>query len=533
MTGPISPEFLALQQVLAGRYSIERELGRGGMGIVLLARDVALDRLVAIKLLPRDLSRNSSFRERFLREARTAAGLSHPNIVPIHLVEEHGDLVFFVMSYVDGETLRQRVEHGGILTPRYAMKLMQEVAWALGYAHERGVVHRDIKPDNIMIDRSTDRAMVTDFGIAQLDHDTAEVPTGEIIGTARYMSPEQASGDLVDERSDLYSLAATFFYALTGRAPFEGRSLPAILTKHLTEPPPQLSAFRPEAPGRLAALIGQCLEKSPEDRIQTGDQLAQALDQIRGRDFRAPPLVRNFVRNAEVSTMVLLAVAVGGVSVNQVGNEVVISLGPGIIGTILLVQLVIVARRLLREGYSFDDIRQALLAEAKVQEEEADTIKQRRWFRKLNTVWHRLWAGKVGRWFFRLAGVGIRTPRTPVLPSTDATEMVLGRSVLDIYGSLPPAERTRLSYLPGVVRHLEQHAETLRRVDDPGEHLTLTVAALENIRLALMRLRAGEAALGDMSVEIERAKEIGKQVDRVLEARAEVNELLDGMADPA
>src|SRR5207244_6801167 len=153
-----------------------------------------------------------------LQEARTAAGLSHPNIVPIHLVEAHGDLVFFVMGYVDGETLRERVERAGPLSPRLAMKLLQEVAWALAYAHQRGLIHRDVKPDNIMIERATERALVTDSGIA-LGTRAAESAGGPVVGTARFMSPEQACGEPVDARSDLYSLGATFFYALTGLAP--------------------------------------------------------------------------------------------------------------------------------------------------------------------------------------------------------------------------------------------------------------------------------------------------------------------------
>src|SRR6266576_2401908 len=226
MTASISPEFLALQDLLAGRYSIERELGRGGMGIVLLARDVALDRPVAIKLLPPHLATRPDERERFLEEARTAAGLAHPNIVLIHLVEARGELVLFVMGFVDGETLRDRVERAGPLAPRLALKLLQEVAWALGYAHQRGVIHRDVKPANILIERATERALVTDFGIA-LGRRTAESAGGPIVGTARYMSPEQACGEPVDARSDLYSLGATFFYAFTGRAPFEGASLRA------------------------------------------------------------------------------------------------------------------------------------------------------------------------------------------------------------------------------------------------------------------------------------------------------------------
>src|SRR6266571_3794012 len=211
MTASMSAEFLALQELLAGRYSIERELGRGGMGIVLLARDVALDRPVAIKLLPPHLAARPEERDRFLEEARTAAGLAHPNIVPIHVVEARGELVFFVMGFVDGETLRDRVERAGPLPPRLAMKLLQEVAWALGYAHQRGVIHRDVKPDNILIERATGRA---------LGRRAAESAGGPVVGTARYMSPEQACGEPVDARSDLYSLGATFFYALTGRAPF-------------------------------------------------------------------------------------------------------------------------------------------------------------------------------------------------------------------------------------------------------------------------------------------------------------------------
>src|SRR4029077_19842283 len=347
MTAPISHEFLALQDVLAGRYSIERELGRGGMGIVLLARDVALDRPVAIKLLPPHLAAIPEARDRFLQEARTGAGLSHPNIVPIHLVEARGDLVFFVMGYVDGETLRERVERAGPLPPRLAMKLLQEVAWALGYAHQRGVIHRDVKPDNIMIERATDRALVTDFGIA-LGRGAAESAGSPVVGTARYMSPEQACGEPVDARSDLYSLGATFFYALTGRAPFEAANLPAILTKHVYEPAPLVQVFRPEVPAKLSAVVDRLLRKAPPERFQTADDLARVAGELRGRDFRAPPLLRAFVPHAQVSTMVLLASALAGK-------------GTGLIGAILLFQLVVVARRLLKDGYTFGDIRAALL----------------------------------------------------------------------------------------------------------------------------------------------------------------------------
>ncbi|MFQ5702890.1 MAG: serine/threonine-protein kinase [Gemmatimonadales bacterium] len=472
MTNLISGEFLSLQEILAGRYSIERELGRGGMGIVLLARDVALDRPVAIKLLPPELAAVPEHRERFLREARTAAGLAHPNIVPIHLVEEHGDMVFFVMGYVDGETLRARVERSGPLTPRFAMKLLQEVAWALAYAHQRGVVHRDIKPDNIMIDQATDRALVTDFGIAQVARVGEDAPTGEIIGTARYMSPEQACGDVVDARSDLYSLGATFFYAVSGRAPFEGKNVPAMLVQAVSEPAPSIKEITPNIPERLASVIDRCLEKEPANRIQTGDDLARLVGEARGRDFRAPPLVRSFVRNAEISTMVVLA-------------------------------------------------------EARVQEEEADVILKRRWLRRLDGLWHRVWAGRFGRWFFKVAGTGLKPPEVSVLPSTDATEFVLGRAAVDAYSTLSAQDRRRLGDVPHVVHRLEQRAERLRREGETGERLTDTVAALESVRLALLRLRAGQGTVDDLTLHLERAKQIGELVDHELEARVEVDGILE------
>lgn len=526
MTAPISAEFLALQQVLAGRYSIERELGRGGMGIVLLARDVALDRPVAIKLLPPHLAANPDHRQRFLREARTAAGLSHPNIVPIHVVEEQGELVFFVMGYVDGETLRNRVERAGPFTPRLTMKVMQEVAWALAYAHQRGVIHRDIKPDNIMIERATDRALVTDFGIALGRHDAGN-SDGEIIGTARYMSPEQACGEPVDARSDLYSLGATVFYALAGRAPFEGANLPAIVAQQVSQPAPLVQAIRPEVPAKLAAVIDRCLQKAPADRFQTGDDVARVVGEVRGRDFRAPPLVRSFVRNAQVCTMVLLATAIAGqgVTASQAGTRVVFS-GPGLIGAFLIVQLIVVARRLLREGYAFDDIRAALLAEAQVQREEAEAIHQRRWLQRLDTLWHRLWAGTLGRWFFRMAGIGLKAPARLALPSVDATEVVLERSALAAYATLPGELRRHAGDLPAVVQRLEGEAEALRARGETGERLTETVAALENLRLAVLRLQAGFGSVEDLTLLLRRAQMIGEHIDRRLEAEGEVRDLL-------
>src|SRR2546423_1213232 len=180
---PPTTELLDLQAALAGEYSLQRELGRGGMGVVYLARDVQLDRDVAIKVLPAHLAGDAAARERFLREARMAARLSHPHIVPIHRVSEASGFVFFVMSYVEGETLGERLRTRGPLPPADVTRVMREVAWALAYAHGRGIVHRDVKPDNILLEAATGRAMVTDFGIAHVGEELGPTTEpGKIIG---------------------------------------------------------------------------------------------------------------------------------------------------------------------------------------------------------------------------------------------------------------------------------------------------------------------------------------------------------------
>src|SRR5206468_10043640 len=353
-------------------------------------------------------------------------------------------------------------------------------------------------PDNIMIERATERAVVTDFGIA-----LGKSPGGggSVTGTARYMSPEQACGEPVDARSDLYSLGATFFYALTGRAPFEAANVPAIITKHVYEHAPRAPALRPGGPAKLGAVVDRLLRKAPAERFQTADDLARVAGELRGRDFRAPPLVRAFVRNAQVSTMVLLSLAVAGQ-------------GAGIIGAILLIQLVVVARRLLRDGFAFGDIRAALLAESQVQQEEAEVTKQRSWFRKLDSLWYRIWAGKAGRAFFRLAGIGLKATARPALPSVEPTELVLGRSALSAYKALPDAERRQARDLPVVVERLETGAEALRARGDTGEALTQAVAALEHLPLALVKRQSGVGSPSDLTLVLERARAIGDHVDR-------------------
>src|SRR6478736_6607001 len=238
MPSPLSPEFVALQRAVAGRYSLDREIGRGGMGIVYLAGDVALERPVAIKLLPPALAAVAGSRDRFIREARTAAGLEHPHIVPIHAVEEAAGLVFFVMEYIPGETLGERVRRGGPLSSDEGSRIIREVAWALGHAHGRGVIHRDIKPDNILLESGTGRAILTDLGIA---HAEGNAVSGAA-GTPHYVAPELLDGGAPTAASDLYALGVTAWVALTGRRPFEGIEGAALMAQLAHVPAPSIGA---------------------------------------------------------------------------------------------------------------------------------------------------------------------------------------------------------------------------------------------------------------------------------------------------
>src|SRR5438309_2302005 len=204
-------DFVALQEALAGEYSLDREIGRGGMGIVYLAREVRLARPVAIKVLPPALAQRPELREAFLREAQTAAALTHPNIVPVYAVGECGGFVYIVMAFVEGTTLGERIRTRGPLLPGQAARVLREVAWALAYAHGARLVHRDVTAENILLERGSERALVTDFGIASAMQTSAVSADGRVMGNAHYVSPEQAVGEPLDARSDLYSPGAVMF----------------------------------------------------------------------------------------------------------------------------------------------------------------------------------------------------------------------------------------------------------------------------------------------------------------------------------
>ncbi len=283
-------------------YDIQGELGRGGSGIVYRAIDRRLKRAVAIKVLPPDLAFRADTRDRFMREAETAARLSHPNIVPIYSVDESEGLAWFAMSIVEGESLGDKVRSKGAMSFAEVRRMLREVADALAFAHERGVIHRDIKPDNILIDRETGRAMVTDFGIARAttEGQSRLTATGTAIGTPAYMSPEQCAGDKqLDGRSDLYSLGAVAYYAITAQPVFDGPSTPVIMMKHVTERPEPLNRYRSGVPDDLDRIVDRLLQKDPVDRFTNGQQLIAALDgapvepvapKARMDTLRAPPL---------------------------------------------------------------------------------------------------------------------------------------------------------------------------------------------------------------------------------------------------
>jgi serine/threonine-protein kinase len=271
-----------LAEALGSAYTIEGEVGRGGMGVVYRARDERLQRRVAIKVLPPELAFQQDIRERFTREAQTAARLSHPHIVPIHTVGEGRGLVYFVMGYVDGESVAGKIRRRGRLPVEESRRIMAEAADALSAAHGLSIIHRDIKPDNILLEGPRGRVMVTDFGIAKaLSGSSGATLTGAgvAIGTPAFMSPEQAAGEReIDGRSDLYSLGIVTFQMLTGELPFNAPTVAGILMKQITESAPDVRGKRPDVPEDLALAVSRCLEKDPSNRWPTADALRRALE---------------------------------------------------------------------------------------------------------------------------------------------------------------------------------------------------------------------------------------------------------------
>jgi serine/threonine-protein kinase len=622
----MSAEFLDLQEAVAGRYSLDREIGRGGMGVVFLARDVALDRPVAIKLFPPAFGRDAELRARFLQEARTAAKLSHPNIVPIHAVEEHDDLVFFVMSYIDGQTLTTRLQRSGPLTVRDAAKVLRETAWALAHAHAQGVIHRDIKADNILIEDGSGRAVVTDFGIAVVASD-ADV-TGTVIGTPEFMSPEQIRGDVVDARTDLYALGVVGFLLLSGRYPFPTGSPNEVMAHHLGTPAPRLATVAPGVPTALGDLIDRCLCKDRDERLASAADLADRL--AAGLEARpdVPVPVRHFVeelkRRGERSPVLMGAVAffiLGPASMSlMISAPFGAVVGPALVlGGLLAVPaggLIQRARRVLRAGYDREDVLRALWKDLESQQEElvflygkdyrrdakrlrivalssfAGTFaglaglgasvaplptfvvtsgflatavvtglrSDRRSDKRARRRW-RFWKGKIGAWLFKVSRLGLSRHALPSTALTARpTEVSVGAAALSLYESLPTETRRHLSDTPVVVRDLEQEAHRMRALmeqcdaalDEVGSRKGATaggadhrerlhvlraraqqrmqdaVAALETLRIDLLRLSAGTVELTSVTTRLGNARKLAVEVERMLDAQREVQALLDG-----
>src|SRR5256714_2521345 len=287
--------------VVDGRYSIISRLGSGGMADVYCAQDVQLGRKVALKLLYRRFAQDEQFVERFKREASAAAGLQHPHVVGVYDRGEFDGTYYIAMEYLEGRSLKQIVEDEGPLAPERAIELVVQILRAARFAHQRGVIHRDIKPHNVIVDEEG-RVKVTDFGIARAGaSDMTE--TGSIMGTAQYLSPEQAQGHAVSAQSDLYAIGIVLYELLTGRVPFDGDSPVTIALKQVSELPIPPSAYNPAVPPELDAIVLRALEKDPARRFADADEMIAELEGLRERLAAIP---------AGQSTAVFGAVPEGG-----------------------------------------------------------------------------------------------------------------------------------------------------------------------------------------------------------------------------
>jgi eukaryotic-like serine/threonine-protein kinase len=282
--------FSALQSALGSQYRLESELGRGGMGVVFLATDATLDRRVAIKVVHPELALHEAITRRFLTEARTIARVRHPNIVAIHAAGSAEGLLYYVMDEVAGESLRQRLTREGRLSPKQTAQIVSDLASALDCAGRAGVVHRDVKPENVLLDQATGRALLADFGIARAvaaDSTGSSTGQGVAVGTPVYMSPEQAAGEEIDTRSDLYALGVVAYEMLAGQPPFQGPHR-VVVSKHIAERPVAIDRVRPDTPQELTSAIMRALEKQPSDRWQTGEEFRQAVAGERSAPRRGP-----------------------------------------------------------------------------------------------------------------------------------------------------------------------------------------------------------------------------------------------------
>jgi serine/threonine protein kinase len=297
--GTESERLLAtLKRGLAPEYDVERELGRGGMAIVYKAREIELDRPVALKVLPPELGPVGSVADRFKREARLAASLDHPNVIPVYRVGQAGGIMYMAMKFIDGRPLDGVLDAYGALPLPVVLIVLRSAAAALAFAHEHGIIHRDIKGANILVDRDA-KVVVSDFGIARAVESGTLTATGAMIGTPHFMSPEQCAGKPVGPQSDQYSLGVVAYQMLTGSVPFDGDSLPEIIQHHWFTPVPDWSLMRPDTPAALTVAVLRMLEKDPAKRFASTQELVATLEAIRQTDAdraAGETLLRSMVR---------------------------------------------------------------------------------------------------------------------------------------------------------------------------------------------------------------------------------------------
>lgn len=359
MTDPLGTRLAA---ALGPAYEIIGLLGKGGMGAVYRATDRRLRREVAVKVLPPELGYASDLRARFVREAQMAAQLSHPHIVPVFDVGERDDLVWFTMAFVDGESVRAKVEREGPQPITVVRRVLQEVAQALAYAHARGVIHRDIKPDNIMLDRGSGRSLVADFGIAKAltGDDTEVTQPGEVVGTARYMAPEQALAEPVDARADMYSLGLVGYFMLTGTHAIKGGSLHAVMAEYVKGAAIDLKAAERRLPAPLVTALERALAAKPDGRFARMEEFAEALRDLGGDLPDTPAPVRKLLRETERTfvTATLGAFALGYVGIENVPLNLIMLVGGGVVG-----QWAVAIEQSARRGVTWSVIRRALYVE--------------------------------------------------------------------------------------------------------------------------------------------------------------------------
>jgi hypothetical protein len=281
-------------EVVAHRYELERVLGTGGMATVFCAFDTVLERKVALKVLHEQFAADEDYVARFDNEARAAARLTHPNIVTVIDRGAQDGRRFIVFEHVEGETLKQLARREGPLPIELVLRLGADVARGLAFAHTNGIVHRDVKPQNVLVD-DHGRAKVTDFGIARTGTASGHTETGTILGTGSYISPEQARGERAGPASDVYALGAVLHELLTGRPPYDGSSLVAVAMSHVHDPVPDVAVERPDCPAELAALVGRCLAKEAGDRPAAGEVAGELAAIAKGPVSEAPPEERTFV----------------------------------------------------------------------------------------------------------------------------------------------------------------------------------------------------------------------------------------------